>query len=65
MLKLIKDVEKDESGWIDYGDEYWEGHAADSEGLTEESRAWKAATRVLKLMEGTSTKYAHVVEEAP
>jgi len=53
VLKTTRDVEELESGWVDYGDDYWSGHAANNEGLSEESRVWVAASEALVVMKGT------------
>jgi hypothetical protein len=63
-FKITRDVKKGEAGWTDYGDAYWGGHDASSDGLSKESRLWGGAEQALVLLRGTCPENP-ITTEAP
>ena len=65
FFKTTRDVEEGETGWSDYGDDYWAnkegGHDVGASGLSEQSRLWVGASRALKELEGTCPGNPHTL----
>ena len=65
FFKTTRDVEEGETGWTDYGDDYWAnkegGHDVGASGLSEQSRLWVGASRALKELEGTCPGNPHIL----
>ena len=49
---MLKDVKKDDVGWTDYGDPYWEDFQEDLEHLSPESQTQVGLSIVMALVQG-------------
>jgi hypothetical protein len=60
---VLKDVKKDDVGWTDYGDPYWEDFHEDLQDLSAESQTQVGLSIVMALVQGRCKENPISVDE--